>query len=116
MAKIIRIVARPTKPDDELNITLEVAVEENKIRDGMVFFGFLGSLKDEENLYPFVLLIDGQLDFGSCFEDAADRYGRSNIRERRIEIGALFSISMTIGDPPSPKESTYLITQIIRVD
>ena len=78
--------------------------------------GFLGTLKDEENLYPFVLLTDGQLDFGSSYEDTADRYGRSNIRERRIEIGALFSTSMRIGDPAVPRESTYLIAQIIPID
>ena len=45
MAKVVRIVAKTKKPDGELNITLEVVIDKSKIKDGMVFFGFLGSLK-----------------------------------------------------------------------
>lgn len=101
MSNVVRIVERTQKPDEELNITLEVRVNKKRIENKMVFFGFLGSLKDDENLLPFVLHRDGQLDFGSLFDDE-DRFGRTNIHERPIELGTFFSTRMNIGDPSTP--------------
>jgi hypothetical protein len=109
-------VGKTNKPDEEFNnITFELAINKKEIAPNMIFFGFLGSLKQDDALYPFVLLGDGQLDFGSSFEDDTDRYGQTNIRTRPIEIGALFSTKMTIGDPPRLRESTYQITQITHI-
>jgi hypothetical protein len=91
MKKFARVVGKTKKPDEEFNnITFELAIDKKEIAPNMIFFGFLGSLKQDDALYPFVLLGEGQLDFGSSFEDASDRYGRTNIRTRPIEIGTLF--------------------------
>ena len=111
--KIVRIVGKPKKNDEHnLSITIELGLDNGKMEDKKVFFGFLGALRDDSELYPFIVYADGRIDFGSD-NDESFRYGRTTLRERKIEVGTLFSVDVAYGEPLRHKEFTYEISQIV---
>src|ERR1043165_7201879 len=90
--KDVAVIGEPMKsPEDWDPFRFDVVLgEEKTVLKVPVFFGFSGRWKDKGNLCPFVLEPSGRIDFGAGFTD--DRYYRTNIREKQIAIGELFSV------------------------
>src|SRR5262245_51121226 len=112
IVRLVCIVKGP--PEDEfLPLTFEVILQKGSIAKGKAYFGFQGTLNDE--LRPFVLRPDGQLDFGSKYEDDRDRFVPCNILSKKIELGTIFTTRER--DPETDKfpEYVYRIKQIVRL-
>lgn len=75
--------------DANNNMTIDLVVDsKNVARGGMPFCGWWGRLKSSE-VWPFVLLADGRVDFGSDEDtDPSDRFGHLNLHGRSLETGA----------------------------
>lgn len=115
MRKISRVVGKPKKnKEHNLSITIELALDNNILTKRNIAFGFVGALREDSELYPFVLYPNGKIDFGSdTVEDY--RYGRTNLNDREIEMGNLFSFGMHYGEPLRYQEFTYEISQVADV-
>lgn len=80
--------------DGDLNVTCDVMVGESGVPYlKMASFGVLGGFKESsETLLPFVLRPNGDVDFGTEFEDDEYRYGKTNLLSGRVlEVGELFT-------------------------
>jgi hypothetical protein len=70
---IVRVVCTvKDAPEDEFPLTFELILQNGSIAKGRAYFGFQGTLNGE--LRPFVLRPEGQLDYGSDYEDDQDRF------------------------------------------
>ncbi len=105
----VRAVYRWTDGEDT-TITFDLALSEDRIEQRAVFLGFTG--KFPASFYPFVLLLDGRIDYGCDYTDDAVRYIRTNVRERLVRLGELMTTHEK-DDNGRFKEWTY---RCIRLD
>jgi hypothetical protein len=56
-------------------------------------YGLSGRPEQDGKCYPFVLLADGNMDFGAAFENEQDRWWKTEVREAKIEQGGSFKVS-----------------------
>ncbi|HEV2673807.1 MAG TPA: hypothetical protein VGV37_04645 [Aliidongia sp.] len=66
----------------------------------VVYFGLWGEMGNPGNRFPVILLPDGRIDFGAEEEDAA-RYHTTNLLEKKIFQGELFTVSVPRDDSPT---------------
>jgi hypothetical protein len=102
--QVARLVCEPTS-DDQLPVTIEVALKDESIEAGKPFLGWAGDLNDE--FWPFVLHPDGKLDYGSEVEEDAERFIQTNIHQKRIAVGEVFTAEY------AGEQITYAIKQIV---
>lgn len=78
---------------DEYNLNIELFINENARPSGrMTSFGSMGGLAAKSQTEPFLLMADGDMDFGSYFEQY--RFATSNLMSGRPFIeGELFTIN-----------------------
>lgn len=84
----VRAVYRWTGGEDT-TITFDLALTEDRIVERTVFFGFTGQMPT--SFYPFVLLADGRIDFGSDYADEEVRFIRTDLRERPVRLGEVMT-------------------------
>lgn len=109
---IVRLVCGvKIAPEDEAPLTFEVMLENGSIAKGRVYFGFQGSLSGE--LSPFVLRPEGQLDYGSGYEDDQDRYVTCNILTKKIERGTIFTTKERDPETDRLREYVYIVKRIV---
>ena len=109
--RVVRLVCTVKgEPEEKFPLTFEVTLDKDLIARGRAYFGFQGLLSGE--LYPFVLYPDGRLDFGSGYDDD-DRYTSSNILDKAIERGAIFTTRERDPDTDRVREYVYVIKQIV---
>ena len=105
--KWVRVQILNTENDDiEDQLVFDLPVDEitdEVMRSGPTF-GLWGSFGRGEQ-YPFIFRIDDVIDFGSA-RDAADRYWKSNIRNRPIRVGELCTIESTVAE-------TYRVGKVV---
>lgn len=107
-----RIVCVPVdKEYVDYPITFDAVLDNEKIA-GELSLGFQGKLNGEA-LHPFVLRRDGRMDYGSLLEDDRERFGRTNIRDRRIRLGEVITVIEHDEDVRLDREYTYKIRQIV---
>ena len=66
-------------------MTFDLVLAGDRIVERTAFFGFTGQMP--ASFYPFVLLADGRIDFGSDYPDEDVRFIRTDIRERPVRLG-----------------------------
>jgi hypothetical protein len=105
--KPVRLCAVARNPEWEGSPTiLDIVVDENNIaRSGLVFFGIWGGIGHDDAV-PFVLMVDGQMDFGAGFQ-GVERFEQTNLLTKKLVAGEFFSISM------NGAEIVYKISKII---
>ncbi len=84
----VRAVYRWTGGEDT-TITFELALSGDRVVARAVFFGFTGQMST--SFFPFVLLADGRIDFGSDYADEEVRFIHTDIRERPVRLGELIT-------------------------
>lgn len=92
-------------------ITFEVVLQDERIKR-QIHLGFRAS---EGNIYPFVLQANGTVDFGSDYQDSEIRYIRTNIMDKIIQIGELFTMDELDEDNGGRAEFTYRIQKVERM-
>lgn len=85
--QVVRIAAEATNREGE-SLVLEVLLQEGRLVGRVPFFGIRGKFQGE--FFPFVLQPNGEMDFGSDFEDR-DRFFLTNIWDRDVRIGSQFT-------------------------
>lgn len=91
-------------------LTIDVVLQNRMIVAGKPYFGFRGTLSGD--LLPFILFSDGSIDYGSGYEER-DRHGSTNILEKKIELGVLFTTREYDADNGAIREYVYEIKQIV---
>ncbi|UTH44503.1 hypothetical protein [Loktanella salsilacus] len=93
--KFICIVAIPMDPelknsrDDQLTIQLRVDASGKPSPKGHSF-GWRGIPTHNEDVFPFIMKANGQLDFGK-YDEAIDRFGGIDLLEKdRVSVGVNF--------------------------
>jgi hypothetical protein len=93
MRKYVRIAAKPTidNPDSPTFCVDAMIDESNRIIGKHALFGLSGRFDSRDTeFYPFVLDPSGRVDFGMGYdEEANERFGETDLRERTIQIGEL---------------------------
>ena len=83
----MRAVYRWTDGEDT-TITFDLALARDRVVERAVFFGYTGQVGTA--FYPFVLLTDGRIDYGTDYADDI-RYIQTDIRERPVRLGELMT-------------------------
>ncbi len=84
----VRAVYRWTDGEDT-TITFDLTLVGDCVVERAVFFGFTGQMPS--SFYPFVLLADGRIDFGSDYADEDVRFIQTDIRDRSVRLGELMN-------------------------
>jgi hypothetical protein len=74
---------------EDTTITFDLVLAEDKIVERAVLFGFTGQVPS--SFYPFVLLADGRIDFGSDYADDEIRFIQTDLRERPVRLGEVMT-------------------------
>lgn len=84
------VTAKLAPPRGEYDVMMLIVTldKDKRILKGP-HFGWWGTLSSED-FWPFRLTTDGRIDSGAALDDA-NRYFKTNVRERVMEQGALFS-------------------------
>ncbi len=89
------------------NYTFDISVDSDGYPiQKMAFFGFWGQLQRFDNLYPAILMPNGDIYLGAAYHDDENIH-KSNILSRKIEVGNLVSIVW-----PNKTECILRISQI----
>ncbi len=95
--------------ESEATLRLYCEVDQNRRLESRGYlFGARGKPFGAE-CYPFIVAIDGRIDFGSGFENHDGRYGETNFRRQPISVGEYFNVT------EDDEENVYKITKIISV-
>lgn len=90
-----RIHFVPVKTEDNsYNITCDIFVDDvGRPSNKMASFGVIGGFKEGSDvIYPFILRPNGKIDFGTAYEEDAERHGKTNLLDGRdLAIGELFT-------------------------
>lgn len=84
----VRAVYRWTGGEDT-TITFDLALSGDRVVEKAVFFGFTGQMP--ASFFPFVLLADGRIDFGSDYADDEVRFIQTDLRDRPVRLGELIT-------------------------
>ena len=84
----VRALYRWTDGEDT-TITFDLVTAGDRPVERTVFFGFTGQMPS--SFYPFALLADGRIDFGSDYGDDEVRYIQTDIRHRPVRLGELMT-------------------------
>ncbi|MCJ2019822.1 hypothetical protein MKK84_20680 [Methylobacterium sp. E-065] len=95
-------------PGKAYTYAFDFIVEDEKVVQGWDYVGF-GKFRDAENrgaieVYPFIIDEDGDMDFGSGFDEAV-RYLSSNIMTKNIILSETFTVN-------DGGENIYMIKEI----
>jgi hypothetical protein len=103
----------PVKGDvPEVAVLHVLCNQENRPLPNIMILGVGGELQDSSRA-PLVILKDGRGDYGS-FYGGAGRFFHTNLRERVMRIGELFSVDYRDEDRPAHEEAmTFEITEVI---
>ena len=84
----VRAVYRWTEGEDT-TIAFDLVLSGDRVVERTAFFGFTGQMPT--SFYPFALLPDGRIDFGSDYADEEVRFIRTDIRDRPVRLGELMT-------------------------
>jgi hypothetical protein len=100
--KYVRVKAVATKDEDERNVLplhLDMVIDEsgNVIGDHPIF-GCEGEIsRAGGDSTPFMLYASGELDYGLGFDSPPKRYYELNLREGKITVGRILTLSQNNG-------------------
>ena len=84
----VRAVYRWTGGEDT-TITFDLALSGDRVVERTAFFGYTGQMPS--SFYPFALLADGRIDYGSDYADEDVRFILTDIRDRPVRLGELMT-------------------------
>ena len=74
--------------------TVKIKVRDKGKASGDFYMnGLSGRPEQDGQCYPFALVADGSIDFGASSENEEDRWWKTDVREKKIEVGAAFKVT-----------------------
>ncbi|OSJ13747.1 hypothetical protein BST63_18875 [Bradyrhizobium canariense] len=84
-----------------------------RVVPGIVITGVAGDIRSDADRTPFVILKDGRGDYGSDYDEDAERFFKTNLRTKAIRQGELFTVWWSEPDQPSrTHEATFRIKKV----
>lgn len=106
--KYVRVYAETAENKDEYPLSFDLLLDDKgKATGDFYMYGLSGRPEDDGQCYPFALVADGSIDYGASYENEEDRWWKTDLREKKIEMGAAFKVS--------EKEQEYDYT-IVKID
>ena len=106
--KYVRVYAESVENKDDYPLSFDLLLDDQgKAAGDFYMYGLSGRPEDDGQCYPFALVADGSMDFGAVYENEEDRWWKTDLREKKIELGAAFKVT--------EKETEYGYT-IIKID
>ncbi len=106
--KYVRVYAEAIENKDEYPLSFDLLLDDQSRAGGDFFmYGLSGKPEEDGQCYPFALVADGSMDFGAAYEKEEDRWWKTDLREKKIELGAAFKVT--------EKETEYDYT-IVKLD
>jgi hypothetical protein len=97
--KYVRISAELVDNKDDNPLSFDLLLDDKgKASGDFYMYGLSGRPENDGQCYPFALVGDGSMDFGAAYEDEADRWWQTDLREKKIEMGAAFKVTSKEGD------------------
>jgi hypothetical protein len=91
--KYVRIYAEYVQNKDEYPMTFDFLLDDAGKPAGQHYtYGLSGRPEESGECFPFALVADGSMDFGSAYQNEEDRWWKTNLREQNIEPNAPFKI------------------------
>jgi hypothetical protein len=92
--KYVRIFAESVENKDDYPLSFDLLLDDQSKATGDFYMcGLSGRPEDDGQCYPFALVADGSMDFGAAYEDEKDRWWQTDLREKKIEMGAAFKVT-----------------------
>ena len=110
----VKVESKP-KPGEEIERAFMHVLCDSKQKPvpGIVITGVYGDVRASSDRYPFIILKDGQGDYGSCAEGAPDRFFQTTFREQTIKTGEYFTTTSCDPDQPAREiATTYVIVGV----
>ncbi len=95
---------------EDTTITFDLALDDDRVFGNAIQFGFVGALTG--SFFPFVLTVDGRIDFGCDYADEAERFIPTDLRDRPVRLGEV----MTTRERGEDGRFTPWTYRCIRVD
>ena len=106
--KYVRAYAESIESKDEYPLSFDLLLDgASKASGDFYTYGLSGRPEDDGQCYPFALVADGSMDFGAAYENEEDRWWQTDLREKKIEMGAAFKVTS--------KETEYEY-KIVKID
>ena len=106
--KYVRVYAESVENKDDYPLSFDLLLDDQaKATGDFYMFGLSGRPEQDGQCFPFAFVADGSMDFGAVYENEEDRWWRTDLREKKIEIGAAFKVT--------EKETEYDYT-IVKLD
>jgi hypothetical protein len=103
---VVRVVLDNVDPDDPDRLLIEMELDnDRRPQSQTAFFGVCGSLTDPSYRYPFLMMSDGEIDFGSGYDDPSERFWHLRWRGG-IAVGDRATVSA------AEKEYGYVIQKV----
>lgn len=92
--KYVRISAEYVENKDDNPLSFDLLLDgTSKAGGDFYMYGLSGRPENDGQCYPFALVADGSIDFGSAYENEEDRWWKTDLREKKIEMGVAFKVS-----------------------
>ena len=92
--KYVRIFAESVADKDDYPLSFDLLLDgASKAAGDFYMYGLSGRPENDGQCYPFALVADGSMDFGAFLENEEDRWWQTDLREKKIEIGAAFKVT-----------------------
>ena len=92
--KYVRVAAESVEDKDEYPLSFDLLLDgTSKATGDFYMYGLSGRPENDGQCYPFALVADGSMDFGAAYENEEDRWWQTDLREKKIEMGAAFKVT-----------------------
>lgn len=91
---VVEVESVPKLPSDDLfRAVMYILCDKHlKAVPGIVITGVAGDITSDADRTPFIILKDGRGDYGSDYEEQAERFFKTNLRTKVIRTGELFTV------------------------
>ncbi len=92
--KYVRVSAESVENKDDYPLSFDLLLDDKgKVGGDFHMLGLSGRPENDGQCYPFALVADGSMDFGAAYENEEDRWWQTDLREKKIEMGAAFKVT-----------------------
>ena len=92
--KYVRVYTESIQKDeDEYPLAFDLLLDDQgKATGDFYMLGLSGKPDEDGQCHPFALIPDGSIDYGASYEKEDERWWKTDLREKKIEMGAAFKV------------------------
>ena len=114
MKRLFAVKAQSVDGTQDPVVGYAICDKDYKSIPDVVFMGYSGDINDTEARYPFMVFSDGRVDFGASYSGAADRFSSTNLRDKTLRPGEIFTARVSIPDNGIREQETlFKIKEVV---